>query len=48
MNEINIKAADNGWRLWFVEEGELHEEVFVTRREMIDRFAELAEQLSKS
>jgi hypothetical protein len=47
VKEINIKATDNGWRLWFVEGTELHEEVFVVRRALIDRFAELAEQLSK-
>lgn len=48
MKEINIKAADNGWHLWFIEGAELHEEVFVVRHELIDRFTELSEKLSKS
>lgn len=48
VKEIHIGAADNGWRLWFIEGTELYEEVFVVRRELIDRFAELAERLSQS
>lgn len=48
VKEMHVGVADNGWRLWYIEGTEFHEEMFVVRRELIDRFAELAERLSQS
>ena len=45
MTEIHVKAARNGWSLWYIEKAELYEEVFTIERELVDRFAELVEKL---